>query len=131
MRYCALFVVMIALVWPLPGETGGDPSATTPIQADMIKYLDAIRPELVAVNQDLWGYAELGLEEHRSAARLVAVLRKAGFRVKEGVADMPTAFVAEYGSGTPVIGILAEYDALPELSQQVTGARNPVAGRTT
>src|SRR5262249_29405387 len=49
----------------------------------------------------------------------------------EGVAGMPTAFVAEYGSGAPVIGILAEYDALPELSQEVTGTRKAAGGRTT
>ena len=98
----------------------------------MIKYLDSIRGELVAVNQDIWTFAELGLEEHRSAARLVGVLKKAGFKVTEGVSDMPTAFVAEYGSGKPVIGILAEYDALPELSQEVDrrrASRSP--GRTT
>src|SRR6058998_492798 len=103
----------------------------TPLQQDLLRYLDSLRPELVAVNQDVWAYAELGLEEHRSAARLAGVLKKAGFKVREGVANMPTAFVAEYGSGKPVIGILAEYDALPELSQQLTGERRAVAGRTT
>src|SRR5207302_6393569 len=96
-----------------------------------LKYLDSIRGELVSVNQDIWTFAEVGLEEHRSAARLVGVLQKAGFKVKEGVSGMPTAFVAEYGSGQPIIGILAEYDALPELSQQVTGVRKVVEGRST
>ena len=57
------------------------------------------------------------------------MLKKAGFKVKEGVSGMPTAFVAEYGSGKPIIGILAEYDALPELSQEAGGMRKPVAGR--
>ena len=65
--------------------------------ADAARRLDAMRKELVAVNQDIWTYAELGLEEHRSAARLVKVLKAAGFEVKEGVSDMPTAFVASYG----------------------------------
>ncbi len=100
-----------------------EPAKLTPIQQDAIRYLDGLRPELVAVNQDIWTFAELGLQEHRSAARLIGVLKKAGFRVKEGVSGMPTAFVAEYGSGKPIIGILAEYDALPELSQQAAGAR--------
>jgi aminobenzoyl-glutamate utilization protein B len=58
------------------------------------------------------------------------VLKKAGFRVKEGVSDMPTAFVAEYGAGKPIIGILAEYDALPELSQQAGDpTRKAIPGR--
>jgi aminobenzoyl-glutamate utilization protein B len=127
------FLAWIAFVLLLPLGRGqeapvGDP---TPIQADMIKHLDSIRGELVAVNQDIWTYAELGLEEYRSSARLVGILKKAGFKVIEGVADMPTAFVAEYGSGAPIIGILAEYDALPELSQEATGERKPASGRTT
>ncbi len=94
-----------------------EPAKAAPVQ-DILRHLDGLRPELVAVNQDIWTFAELGLQEHRSAARLAGMLKKAGFRVKEGVSDMPTAFVAEYGSGKPIIGILAEYDALPELSQQ-------------
>ena len=107
------------------------PPAMTPIQKEMVAHLDSMERELVTINQEIWNFAEVGLEEHRSAARLVAALKKAGFKVKEGVSNMPTAFVAEYGSGKPIIGILAEYDALPELSQQVKGERLPVAGRTT
>jgi aminobenzoyl-glutamate utilization protein B len=101
-----------------------------PISQDILRYLDGLRPELVAINQDIWTFAELGLQEHRSAARLAGVLKKAGFRVKEGISDMPTAFVAEYGSGRPIIGILAEYDALPELSQQAGDpTRKALAGQ--
>src|SRR5919198_535815 len=64
-----------------------------------------------------------------SAARLVKALKGAGFKVRVGVSGMPTAFVAEYGSGRPVIGILAEYDALPELSQEAGPVRKAVPGR--
>jgi aminobenzoyl-glutamate utilization protein B len=108
-----------------------DPPMARPIQNDVTAYLDSIRPNLVAVNQDIWTFAELGLEEYRSASRLTGLLKQAGFKVKEGVSGMPTAFVAEYGSGKPIIGILAEYDALPELSQQAVGVRQAVEGRTT
>lgn len=131
MRFLAVFALFISLTLSFPKASGGDQAATKPVEADMIKYLDSIRGELVACNQDIWTFAEVGLEEHRSSARLIALLKKAGFKVTEGVAGMPTAFVAEYGSGGPVIGILAEYDALPELSQEVTGVRKPAAGRTT
>src|SRR6516162_7762753 len=125
-----LLVVAICLAFT-PNKNAADQPAATSIDDDIIKHLDSLRDELVEVNQDIWTFAEVGLEEHRSAARLVGVLKKAGFRVKEGVAGMPTAFVAEYGSGRPVIGILAEYDALPELSQQATGVRTPIEGRGT
>ncbi len=101
-----------------------------PLQDDILKHLDSIRAELVSCNQDIWAYAELGLEEYRSSARLIGMLKKAGFTVKEGVSGMPTAFVAEFGSGAPIIGILAEYDALPELSQQALGMRKSVDGKS-
>ncbi len=64
------------------------------------------------------GFAEAALREHRSAAYLADMVEDAGFSVERGVAGMPTAFVATYGSGRPVVGILAEYDALPGLSQE-------------
>src|SRR5262245_61750954 len=110
---------------PLPAG----PAKVPPLKAEMLRHLDRLRPQLVAINQDVWAFAELGLQEHRSAARLAGVLKKAGFRVREGVSGMPTAFVAEYGSGRPIIGILAEYDALPELSQEAGPVRRAVPGR--
>lgn len=122
--------VAAALLAALPGVAADPaPPEATPVQKDILARLDAAEPELVKCNQDIWTFAELGLDEHRSAARLVGLLKAAGFRVTQGVSGMPTAFVAEYGSGKPVIGILAEYDALPELSQEVTGVRKPAAGR--
>src|SRR5207244_1894334 len=126
-------LVLIGAGWLSLATIGNAaPPATTPaIHEEILKHLDSVRSELVSVNQDIWNFAELGLQEYRSAARLIGVLQKAGFHVKEGLSGMPTAFVAEYGSGKPVIGILAEYDALPELSQDVTGQRKSVFGRST
>jgi aminobenzoyl-glutamate utilization protein B len=129
-RWVVLISVAATLLASVPCENIADQPGDGTVEESIVKHLDSISPNLVEVNQDIWAYAELGLEEHRSSARLIGVLKKAGFRVKEGVAGMPTAFVAEYGSGTPVIGILAEYDALPELSQQVVGDRKPADGRS-
>src|SRR5262249_40254669 len=70
------------------------------------------------IAQKIWGWAEPGYQEKRSAALLAQTLEAAGFKVERGVANIPTAFTATIGSGTPVIGILGEYDALPGLSQQ-------------
>jgi len=70
------------------------------------------------VSDAVWSYAELGLQEHKSSALLIATLEEAGFTVEKGLAGMPTCFVARYGSGKPVVGILVEYDALPMLSQK-------------
>jgi aminobenzoyl-glutamate utilization protein B len=73
----------------------------------------------------IWAWAEPGYQEKKSSAELAAIAEKAGFTVKKGVADIPTAFVAEFGSGKPVIGILGEFDALPELSQEAVPFRQP------
>jgi aminobenzoyl-glutamate utilization protein B len=131
MLRCPAFVVCSLLAVAVSTAHAADAPPLTPIQKDMVAYLDSLQPDLVAINQDIWAYSELGLEEHRSAGRLIGVLKKAGFQVKEGVSGMPTAFVAEYGSGKPIIGILAEYDALPELSQEAAGVRKAVSGRST
>ena len=66
----------------------------------------------------IWEYAELSLQEYRSCGLYCDVLEKEGFRVEKGIAGIETAFSASFGSGRPVIGILAEYDALSGLSQR-------------
>ena len=101
-------------------EAGWRPSQRTAL-AD-IQQRDA---ELKGVNQQIWEFAEVGLEESRSSQLLVKKLKEAGFEVQTGVANLPTAFIASYGSGKPVIGILAAYDALPDLSQQVSPLLEP------
>lgn len=67
--------------------------------------------------QKIWEHAELSMQEHKSSAVLQNLLKENGFTVEAGVAGMPTAFIASYGQGRPVIGVNAEYDALPGLSQ--------------
>jgi aminobenzoyl-glutamate utilization protein B len=77
----------------------------------------------------IWDFAEVGYKEVKSSALLQEILRENGFTVKAGVAGIPTAFVATYGSGSPVIGILAEYDALPGLSQTNKPQKEEAAGK--
>jgi len=84
----------------------------------MIKSLDAKHAHYADVANQIWGFAELAFQEKKSSALLQMELEKAGFKMEKGVAGMPTAFIATYGSGKPIIGILGEFDALPELSQE-------------
>ena len=91
-----------------------------------IQYVEAGAGLFADVNRDIWGWAEPSLLEHKSAERLAELLEKNGFEVTRGVADMPTAFVAEWGDEGPVVGILAEYDALPSLSQKTQSTKDPV-----
>lgn len=78
------------------------------------------------VARNIWGYAELGFNESKSSSQLQELLKKNGFMVESGVSGMPTAFVATFGFGGPVIGILAEFDALPGLSQDSVPVRKPL-----
>ncbi|TAK25464.1 MAG: amidohydrolase [Chloroflexota bacterium] len=95
--------------------------------ADAIVTIDALAAEFEALNREIWHWAEPSLLEFRSSDRLAGFLEAQGFRVARGVADMPTAFIAEWGEGEPAIGILAEYDALPGLSQKVQTTQEPLA----
>lgn len=70
------------------------------------------------ISDAIWGYAELGMQEFKSSALLIKTLEKEGFNIEKGVAGMPTCFVATWGSGKPVIGLLGEFDALPMISQK-------------
>src|SRR5262249_37187404 len=86
-------------------------------------YLDQTRDRWERVARQIWDMPELGLKETRSSASLIDILQKEGFQVTRGVGGEPTAFVATAGSGEPVVGLLAEYDALPGLSQAAGQAR--------
>jgi len=83
------------------------------------KWIEDHKDELAKVSDEVWGFAEYGLLEERSSKLIAATLEKHGFRVKLGVAGMPTAMTAEWGSGKPVIGLMGEYDALPGISNKV------------
>ncbi|HWZ51702.1 MAG TPA: amidohydrolase [Granulicella sp.] len=95
-------------------------------RAQILKLVDANAAQYKQVSKEIWGFAELGYHEDKSSALLQDQLKKAGFSVQAGVADEPTAFVASYGSGKPVIAILGEFDALPGLSQQPVPTRQPI-----
>ncbi|MCC6319050.1 MAG: amidohydrolase [Gemmatimonadaceae bacterium] len=83
----------------------------------VLRAIEARRDHYAGVAQRIWDFAEVGYQEVKSSALLQSELTAAGFSVQAGVADIPTAFVATFGSGKPVIAILGEFDALPGLSQ--------------
>lgn len=127
----AMFSILsAAATWLLlaPQASGQRPDT---LKQDVIVGIDSIEPVIEEIAIKLWDYAELALAEARSADLLARKLTDAGFTVESNVADMPTAFVATYGSGTPVIGILAEYDALPGVGNQAVAERKPRADGIT
>jgi aminobenzoyl-glutamate utilization protein B len=108
-RRRASTVLLLATLLPLSGAGGASLSTDA--------WLDQSRPRWIAVAQKVWEHPELALGERLSSHALAAELEKEGFRVTWGIAGEETAFLAVAGSGKPVVALLAEYDALPGLSQ--------------
>ena len=118
-----LALLAAALIMTGGGIPADGAAAKTKIAKEKQIVLDWLsRPEAVEkfgrISDRIWEYAELGLQEFNSAKLLADTLEEAGFKVERGLAGMPTCFVASYGSGRPVIGLLGEFDALPMLSQK-------------
>ena len=89
-------------------------------------WIDENEERLIELSDVVWGYAELGLVEHRSSKLLADELERHGFKVDRGVVGMPTAFVAAWGSDKPVMGVMGEYDALPGISQKKVPYKDPL-----
>ncbi len=100
--------------------------------ASVVDLVEAKQHRYISLANEIWSLAEMRYAEFRSAELHASLIEEAGFKVNRGVANMPTAFVAEAGSGGPVIGFLGEYDALAGLSQE-SGALTcmPAAGAAT
>ena len=127
MKKTALFISFCFLVFISNAQRSKITSAA--IKDDVVKGIDAKYDSYKKIALQIWEYAEVGYKEQKSSALLQQTLQSSGFTVEAGVAGIPTAFVATYGSGKPVIAILAEFDALPGLSQQAIPEKKAVAGK--
>lgn len=88
-------------------------------------HVNKYSEEYIQIADSIWSFAEVGYKEHASTALLQKTLNNHQFSVKAGVADMPTSFIASFGNGSPIIGILAEFDALPGFSQDSVPFKSP------
>ncbi|MEZ4897161.1 MAG: amidohydrolase [Saprospiraceae bacterium] len=112
-------VICCLIALNLAGQTKADQDA---IQ----QSVDQHRTDLISLSDQIWAFAETALEEYQSSQVLADYAESQGFDVERGVAGMPTAFIASFGSGRPIIGVLGEYDALPGLSQQASTDKKPL-----
>ena len=111
--YILLFAVCCASI------TAAQENKTVPVNKQaVLNSIGKQEKELISLSDQVWSFAEIAMKEHQSAKVLSAYAEQKGFKVTRNVADIPTAFIAEYGSGKPIIGILGEFDALPGLSQK-------------
>jgi aminobenzoyl-glutamate utilization protein B len=111
------YILLFALLWA---------NFSMAQEKTILNSLDQKAEFYGAISKQIWSNPELGYLETESSELLQKTLKDAGFSVKTGVADIPTAFVAEFGSGAPVVGIMAEFDALPGVSQKAVPFREPV-----
>jgi aminobenzoyl-glutamate utilization protein B len=103
-----------------------------PAIAEVQGYVDAMQAELIDISDKLWGKAELSLEEKDSSQLIMDSLTARGFTMDSiGTSNIPTAFVASYGSGSPIIGIMTEYDALPGLGNEAVAEKTPCRDGST
>jgi aminobenzoyl-glutamate utilization protein B len=121
--------VLLAGLMIVPQLAAGDSVRFVKKKEEAVASVEKHKAEIVALSDQVWGFAETALVETRSSAVLADYVEKQGFTVERGVAGLPTAFVASFGSGRPIIGVLGEYDALPGLSQKAqTGQEALQAG---
>ena len=99
---------------------------TQKTKTETAAFIDQHKAQYVKVAKTIWEHPELGYLEFKSSALLQKMLKEEGFTIQKGVAGIPTAFIASYGSESPVIGILGEFDALPGLSQEAIPEKKPV-----
>ncbi len=121
MRKMFFFLIVAGLAVPAYSQ-----KKTGPNQAYVIQSVDSRKAELVSMSDKIWAFAETALKEKQSSGLLADYAEKQGFRVERGIAGLPTAFVASYGSGKPIVGILGEYDALPGISQKSQPTKEPL-----
>ncbi len=119
-RYAVMLVALLIV------PTG---SAIAQGSDEILDFIDGRYESTADMARTLWEYAEVGYQETKSSALIQAALETEGFAIESGIAGIPTAFVASYGSGEPVIAILAEFDALPGINQDAVSSRVPVEGK--
>ena len=117
---CFLLLATISIHSQKKDHKGQEKSDLYKAKSDALTYLgdSAVITKYGVISDEIWNYAELGMQEFKSSALLIKTLEEEGFSVERGVSGMPTCFIATWGSGKPVIGILGEFDALPGLSQK-------------
>ena len=122
-----MFRILLVFFIVLLGMTvSGQETGTSPKKQSAIKLVSSQVSDLINLSDRIWSYEEIAFEESKSSRDLAAYAESQGFKVTRNIGEIPTAFTAEFGSGSPVIGILGEFDALPGLSQKTVPFKDPL-----
>jgi aminobenzoyl-glutamate utilization protein B len=96
------------------------------IKTDILEYLNKKEGLLSNLAKDIWDHPQVALNETYASNKIINFLEEEGFSISKNIGNISTSFVASYGKGSPIIGILGEYDALPGLSQKVSNKKEPI-----
>ncbi|MBK8390299.1 MAG: amidohydrolase [Saprospiraceae bacterium] len=127
----SILLLIVVLITPISSQSTAKSKALDLLKEETANGIQAGYDSYKNIALAIWDYAEIGYKEYKSSELLQKTLNFSGFKVEAGVAGIPTAFVATYGSGSPVIGILAEFDALPGLSQDKGPTKKLLEGKTS
>ena len=131
MKLLLITILSLALGYNGMAQNNGKNKSIDILKTEVAKNIQSDYDGYKKIALNIWDYAEVGFKETKSSLLLQNTLKENGFKVDAGVAGMPTAFVATYGSGSPVVAILAEFDALPGLSQETSSIKTPIANRNS
>src|ERR1700748_3474565 len=113
---CLLFALTVAGQNRVsPAITGGREGS---VRADMLGHIDSMKKLAQVMNDSVYSFGELGFQEFETSKYLAGILEKEGFKIERGAAGIPTAFVATWGQGKPVIALGSDIDDIPQASQK-------------
>lgn len=115
-RYKLTFILILFYIIFSSNMLFSETAENYKIQA--ANFIDRNSKEFINISKAIWSYAELGFQEYKSSELMIKTLKKYGFKVQKNISGIPTAFIAEWGEGRPIIGVTGEFDALPGLSQK-------------
>ncbi len=121
--------IMVSLLF-IPQLLAAQKIASSINKKMVLAAVEKHQQELIQLSDAVWGFAETAMRETKSAKVLADYAEAQGFKVTRGVAEIPTAFIAEFGIGKPIIGVLGEFDALPGLSQKAQATKEALAKDT-
>jgi aminobenzoyl-glutamate utilization protein B len=120
----ALAIVMLSLCWTLLPGTPAAAQVRVPAEresafkAEIISQIDAMQKQAQVMVDTVFSFGELGFQEIETSKYLTGILEKEGFRIERGIAGIPTAWVATWGQGKPVISLGSDVDDIPQASQK-------------
>src|SRR5215467_15024376 len=119
MKRIALCVLALSFAWAIVQSTRAQESKTLDdLKREAVAEVDKSQKLIQEMVDSIFSFAELGFQEYETSKYVTGILEKSGFKVERGVADIPTAWVASYGSGKPVIGFITDIDCIPRASQK-------------